>query len=169
MGWITDFIRNPIQATKDAVNDVVDVVEDVVDVAVDLVGDIISWFVDIPEVPDVDQDASSVLINKNSNIAQIPVIYGERKVGGTRVFIETSGAENESLFICLVLCEGEVQAIGDIFINDTNLSGSKYEPYITVDKKVGTDTQAASTTLLESPSWTSNDKLSGIAYLGIRS
>ena len=168
MGWFSDFIRNPIQATKDLVDDTVDLVEDVIDATVDLVGDVISWFVDIPELPDIDQDASSVLLNKNSNIAQIPVIYGERKVGGTRVFIETSGAENESLFICLVLCEGEVHQIGDIFINDENLSGSKYEPYVTIDKKVGTDTQAASTTLLESPSWTSNDKLSGIAYLGIK-
>ena len=168
MGWFSDFIRNPIQATKDLVDDTVDLVEDVIDATVDLVGDVISWFVDIPELPDIDQDASSVLVNKNSNIAPIPVIYGERKVGGTRVFIETSGAENESLFICLVLCEGEVHQIGDIFINDENLSGSKYEPYVTIDKKVGTDTQAASTTLLESPSWTSNDKLSGIAYLGIK-
>ncbi len=168
MGWIQDFIRNPIQATKDAVNDTVDLVEDVVEVAVDLVGEVISWFIDIPEVPELEEEAPSVLVNKNSNIAQIPVIYGERKVGGTRVFIETSGAENESLFICLVLCEGEVHQIGDIFINDENLSGSKYEPYVTIDKKVGTDTQAASTTLLEAPSWTSNDKLSGIAYLGIK-
>jgi hypothetical protein len=168
MGFISDFFNDPLRTTKDVVNDTVDLVEDVIDVAVDLVGDVISWFVDIPELPDIDQDASSVLLNKNSNIAQIPVIYGERKVGGTRVFIETSGAENESLFICLVLCEGEVHQIGDIFINDENLSGSKYEPYVTIDKKVGTDTQSASTTLLEAPSWTSNDKLSGIAYLGIK-
>lgn len=168
MGWLSDFIKNPIQGTKDLVTDTLDLVEDVIDATVDLVGDVISWFVDIPELPDIDQDASSVLLNKNSNIAPIPVIYGERKVGGTRVFIETSGSENQSLFICLVLCEGEVHEIGDIFINDENLSGSKYEPYVTIDKKVGTDTQAASTTLLESPSWTTNDKLSGIAYLGIK-
>ena len=64
MGWLSDFIRNPIQGTKDLVTDTLDLVEDVIDATVDLVGDVISWFVDIPELPDIDQDASSVLLNK---------------------------------------------------------------------------------------------------------
>lgn len=168
MGWFSDFIRNPINTVKDTVNDVIDVVEDVVDLAVDLVGDVISWFVDIPEVPDLDQDAQSVLVNKNSNIAPIPVIYGTRRVGGTRVFVETSGADNKFLYMALILCEGEVNSIGDIYINDELLTGSEYAPYVTIDKKTGADNQTASSTLTAAPSWNSNDTLSGIAYLGIR-
>ena len=172
MGWLSDFVRNPVKTVKDTVNDVVDtvvdVVEDVVDVVGDVVGEIISWFIDIPDVPDVDQDAQSVLVNKNSNIAQIPVVYGTRKMGGTRVFVETSGAENKYLYICLVLCEGEIDSIGEIYINDEALTGSAYAPYVTVDKKLGTDSQTASTVLTAAPSWSSTDTLSGIAYLGIR-
>jgi len=172
MGWLRDFVRNPIKTTKDTVNDAVDfvgdVVQDTIDFVGDVVGDVVSWLVDIPELPDIDQDAQSVLVNKNSNIAQIPVIYGQRKVGGTRVFVETSGSENKYLYIALVLCEGEVEEIGDIYINDELLTGSKYAPYVTVDKKLGTDSQTASSTLTAAPSWTSTDTLSGIAYLGIR-
>ena len=66
MGWFSNFIKNPIGTVKDTVSDVVDtvvdVVEDVVDLAVDIVGDIISWVIDIPDVPDIDQDAQSVLV-----------------------------------------------------------------------------------------------------------
>ena len=29
-------------------------------------------------------------INKNSNVAQIPIVYGERRVSGTRVFVATA-------------------------------------------------------------------------------
>ena len=41
-------------------------------------------------------------LNKQSNNACIPVIYGERLVGGTRVFIETSGTDNTYLYVALV-------------------------------------------------------------------
>lgn len=172
MGWLRDFFKDPVGTVKDTIDDAVDfvkdVVEDVVDFAVDIVGEVISWIVDIPEVPDVGQQSRDILVNKDSNIAQIPVIYGERKVGGTRVFVETSGTDNKFLYICLILGEGEIQSIGELYINDEPLTGSKYAPYVTVDKKLGTDTQTVSSVLSGAPSWGSTDRLLGIAYLGIR-
>ena len=162
------FIRNPIKTIKDTFNDAVDYLEDVVNVVTEVVGEVISWLIDIPEIPDIGQSAQSVLVNKNSNIASIPVIYGQRKVGGTRVFVETSGSENKYLYICLVLCEGEVDSIGEVFINDEALTGSAYESYVSLDKKTGSDSQSASSVLTAAPSWDSNNRLRGIAYLGIR-
>ena len=57
-------------------------------------------------------EMAGVLINKESNVEPIPVIYGVRRVGGVRVFVSTrdasGGDPNEFLYICLVLCEGEV-------------------------------------------------------------
>ena len=52
-----------------------------------------------PEIPDFgtnefDDFEKGILINKQSNDANIPVIYGERLTGGTRVFMETSGTDN---------------------------------------------------------------------------
>jgi len=60
----------------------------------------ISWFIPMPEIPDfgnsaANQEAQGVLVNKQSNNANIPVIYGTRLVGGTRIFLETSGADNQ--------------------------------------------------------------------------
>ena len=160
------FITRPI---KKAVKSVVNVVKSVVNVVTSIVGDVISWFIDIPEQPNLDQEARSALVNKNSNIEQIPVIYGTRRVGGTIVFVETSGSKNTYLYLCLVLGEVEVQAIGNVYIDDVLLtSGSRHFNYVTVDKKLGSDTQSASTVLTAAPSWGSTDKLSGVAYLGVR-
>lgn len=165
MSWIKRFFRNPV---KTVVDTVVDVGKAVIDFTVDVVGEVISWFIDIPDVPDADQQARSALANKESTIAAIPVIYGTRRVGGIRVFVETSGSDNKFLYMAIVLCEGEINSIGEIYINDEPLTGSKYAPYVTVDKKLGTDNQTASSVLTPAPSWGANDRLQGLAYLGIR-
>ena len=167
MGFLSKL--NPVRIVKGVVKAVVNVVKSVVNVVTSIVGEVISWFIDIPDQPNLDQEARSALVNKNSNIEQIPVIYGTRRVGGTIVFVETSGGSNTYLYLCLVLGEGEVQAIGDVYIDDVLLtSGSRHFNYVTVDKKLGTDAQDASTVLTAAPSWGSTDKLSGVAYLGVR-
>ena len=62
---------------------------------------------------------SGVLVNKESNIEPIPVVYGERRVGGVRVYVKTAGGKkNEYLYIALALCEGEIESISGIEIDD---------------------------------------------------
>ena len=75
---------------------------------------------DIPDYGTNDFDATEkgILVNKQSNDANIPVVYGERLVGGTRVFIETSGTDNTYLYIALVLAEGEINSIEEIRVDD---------------------------------------------------
>ena len=76
-----------------------------------------------PDVPDFgtndfEETERGILVNKQSNNACIPVIYGERLVGGTRVFIETSGTDNTYLYVALVLAEGEVNSIEQVIVDD---------------------------------------------------
>ena len=122
------------------------------------------------------------LVNKQSNNANIPVIYGTRKVGGTRVFLETSGTDNQYLYGAIVLAEGEINNITSIIVDDSavTFSGSiadgttitsndsKYGTTIQVQPFFGTDGQSASSLLTTLSSWTSNHKLSGIAYIAFR-
>jgi hypothetical protein len=141
----------------------------VVKKAISIVGDVISWLIPMPDQPNLYNEARGALVNKQSNIEQIPVIYGERRVGGTIVFVETSGSNNTYLYMCLILAEGEVDNIGDIYIDDVLLEvGSVHYSHVLIDKKVGTDAQTASTVLTAAPSWGATDTLNGIAYLGIR-
>ena len=144
----------------------------------------ISWLAPKPEIPEFQQDAEAqgVLVNKQSNNANIPVIYGTRKVGGVRVFLESSGTSNEYLYGAIVLAEGEINNITSIIVDDSavTFSGSiadgttitsndsKYGTTIQVQPFFGTDGQSASSLLTTLSSWGSNHKLSGICYLAFR-
>ena len=70
----------------------------------------------VPEIEDFgtnefDDFERGILLNKQYNDANIPVIYGERLVGGTRVFMETSGTDNTYLYMAIVMAEGEINSI----------------------------------------------------------
>jgi len=145
---------------------------------------VISWFIPIPEIPDTPEveEIRGTLVNKQSNNAQIPVVYGERLLGGTRVFVETSGTDNTYLYMALVLCEGEINAITEIQVNDdaVTFSGSfadgteitsndsKYGTTVKAQPFYGTDGQSASSLLSTLTNWGSNHKLSGICYVAFR-
>jgi len=154
-----------------------------------------------PEVPDFgtndfEQQERGILLNKQSNNSNIPVIYGERLVGGTRVFIETSGTDNEFLYVALVLSEGEINSIEEIRVDDKvvtfdgaltdntqrsvassdsnffkadpNVEGSSAESTITIEPHFGSDGQSASSLLSQLSSWGSSHKLSGLCYLALK-
>jgi hypothetical protein len=132
--------------------------------------------------------AKGVLVNKTSANGQIPIIYGTRKVGGTIVFLETSGTDNQYLYMAFVLGEGEINDITKIFINDNEVtfdgdladdternvasSDSNYyknsESLIKVRPHFGSDSQTACSLLSTLTSWTSNHRLRGVAYISFR-
>jgi predicted phage tail protein len=133
------------------------------------IGDVVGWLLGIEE-PDYDDQNRGALVNKQSNVAAIPVIYGTRKVGGTRVFVSTGGGKkNEYLYIALALCEGEIDSIGDVYINDVLSTDSKFSGLVTIEKYTGTDSQTYSTLLAEADdTWGSSHRLRGVAYLAVR-
>jgi hypothetical protein len=147
----------------------------------------------VPEQPDFgttdfDNFEKGILLNKQSNDANIPVIYGTRMIGGTRVFMETSGTDNTYLYMAIVLSEGEINDITEIRIDDKVVTWSgdladntqrtvgsgdsnfykDSESLITVEPHYGTDGQSASNLLSTLSSWGSNHKLSGLSYLALR-
>ena len=146
-----------------------------------------------PDIPDFgtndfEETEKGILVNKQSNNASIPVVYGERLIGGTRVFIETSGTDNEFLYIALVISEGEINSIEEIRVDekvvtfDGALSDNTQRSvassdsnfykdgvsYITIEPHFGTDAQSASSLLSTLSSWGTNHKLSGICYLALK-
>ena len=146
-----------------------------------------------PDIPDFgtndfEETERGILLNKQSNNASLPVLYGERLIGGTRVFIETSGTDNEFLYIALVLSEGEINSIEEIRVDEKVVtfdgaltdntqrsvasSDSNFykdgQSYITIEPHFGTDGQSASSLLSTLSSWGSNHKLSGICYLALK-
>ena len=113
--------------------------------------------------------AQGILLNSQSNVDGIPVIYGRRRVGGTRVFIEVSGASNEYLHLVIVLCEGPVAAIDNVYLDDVISSDSKFAGLVSITKHLGVPGEAADSSLTSDvPKWTSACKLSNCAYLYLK-
>ena len=168
-------------------------VKKIIEFPIKVVSKALSWVMPQPEIPefgetDFDSFEKGILLNKQSNDANIPVVYGERLLGGTRVFLETSGTDNEFLYMALVLCEGEINSIEQIRVDDKVVtfdgafadntqrsvatSDSNFYKdavsYITIEPHLGSDSQTASSLLSTLSSWGSNHKLSGLAYLALK-
>jgi hypothetical protein len=144
------------------------------------------------------QQGLSILSNAPSNSAPIPVIYGTRRVGGTRVFVGTSDAfnqdgsgevviENGFLNMVFVVAEGPVTEISAVYLNNVEAWPNRdprftgWEPgdeTVYIEPHIGTTTQAASQQLVnvsnaftntqDDWAWTSEHKLSGLAYVYVR-
>ncbi len=127
---------------------------------------------DPPKLPDYSAAAYAargILLNQASTVEPINVVYGRRRVGGARVFVESSGASNQYLHIVIVLGEGEISSIGTVYLDDVATSDSKFSGLVTVERYVGTDDQAASSALTAAcPTWTSNHRLRGCAYVYVK-
>jgi len=186
-GW------NPIDDLTDLIDDLVDGISDLIE---DVISWIVPM-PDIPDFGTLrpDQNAKGILVNKISANGAIPIIYGRRKVGGNIVYLETrhlsqSTADNKFLMMALVLSEGEISSIDGIYVNDKlvvfdgsvsdnvirNVSSSdqnffdteENQGLIRVEAHFGTDSQGSSNLLGQSnTSWTTDHKLSGLAYLAL--
>jgi len=136
-------------------------------------------------------EAKGTLVNKDSNNNPIPIVYGKRQVGLTRVFVESSGADNQYLYVAGVLCEGGgagITAIDEVYVDDklvtfdgaltdgtirgVSSGDANYykggESLISIQSFFGLDNQSASSLLDETTNWTSDHKLSGLAYVALR-
>ena len=168
-------------------------VKKIVEFPIKVVSKALSWIMPQPEIPefgetDFDSFEQGILLNKQSNDASIPVIYGTRLVGGTRVFMETSGTDNTYLYMAIVLGEGEINDITEIRIDDKAVTwasdladntavevGSGDSNFykdsaslIRVEPHFGSDSQTASSLLSTLSSWGTNHRLRGLAYLALR-
>ena len=175
-------------------------IKKVVKTAVNIVVKAVSWLTpSFPNFPEssfgdtpMDSYEKGLLLNKQSNDANIPVIYGERLIGGTRVFVQTGGNSNLYLYVALVLSEGEINSVEQIFINDRLINwngalthgtvrqttqGAKnyyvrrtYANFSLIKAQcfMGKDNQTASSLLSEASGWNANHRLRGLAYIGFR-
>ena len=144
-----------------------------------------------------------LLVNKESNVGAIPVIYGQRRVGGIRVFISSDGREvvpgdpdysalvtqyysdydantdiyagltttptNKYLYMAIVLCEGRVENITDIHLDDIPVTDPKWQGKVVTQIFTGADDQVAAPILRESNErWSTDHRLRGVAYIACR-
>lgn len=138
---------------------------------------------------DYESQQQGITLNKQSNVAGIPVVYGKRKVGGVRVFVATDGKQNQNLYVCLAVAEGQINAFKKIYINDelqvdmnntltadnnTTHKVRSSSKYYYKDAKAefqfftGGEDQGASSLLKEHPKWNDDHRLRGVAYVACK-
>ena len=124
---------------------------------------------DEPQNGDQVAEQASALLNKSSNNASLPVVYGYRKIGGTRVFMEVSGDDNEYLHVVIAMSEGEINSFENVYLNDIISTDSRFSGVLNVYTHTGTDNQTADSNLVASvPNWTSAHRLRGTSYVYVK-
>jgi len=107
------------------------------------------------------------------------IIYGRAIVSGMLAYFETTGASKEYAHMVVVLAGHEVDSIGRVWFDDTdvgaldgsgNVTSGRYSGLARIEKYLGADSQTASATLVAESggAWTTNDRLRGRAYLYVR-
>jgi len=121
-------------------------------------------------------NSQGILANTREPDAPHNYVYGTVRKGGTVTYMESTGSNNKYLHIILTLAGHEVNAIGDIYINDqiATLDGNGYvtsqswNSKIRIRKHTGNETVPDDLLRVESAQITNNFVGVGIAYLYIR-
>lgn len=126
-----------------------------------------------PKAPSFDQQGRKITFREATQPRR--VIYGETRVGGTIVFMETTD-RNSLLHLVIALAGHEVEQIGDVYfdeevvpLNGAGEATGKYGGLVRVKKHLGTWDQPADADLIAATDkWTDNHRLRGIAYAYVR-
>ena len=112
----------------DIVSGIGNIISGIVSGVVKLVTNVVDGFLgafgfsfDLPEYdsPTAFQNENQgILLNTQSAVRGLPVIYGIRQAGGTRVYMGTGGDNNKYLYVILAVAEGEIDGYTKVFIND---------------------------------------------------
>ncbi len=115
-----------------------------------------------------------------SSIANRYVVYGETVMSGPLVFAASTGNKNQYLHLVIALAGHECEAIGSVYLGDDeiedyrldgsgNVTTGKYTGVVRIKKHLGAVSQSADSDLVaEVTEWTTNHKLSNIAYIYLR-
>lgn len=105
-------------------------------------------------------------------------VYGHTRITRGYAQMESTGL-NGKLHMMLILCEGPIRAINEIWVNDYvipqdwidedgNVTQGRYAGYMTIRKHLGAFDQTADTVAVANMTgWTTDHRLQGIAYVYI--
>ena len=126
-------------------------------------------------------DAEASALTDNALTVREPagskkIIYGRARVGGTIVYLDTTGDDNAYLHMVIAVAPHVLDAyekiyFGDKIIYDTSQSPAllaDYANHVRLKLYDGTQTTADSDLVAESTQWTTDHKLLGTAYIYVR-
>lgn len=130
-----------------------------------------------PKNFDLGQQLRGQLISVRAPAADAYIIYGETRLGGTIVHVETTGSKNETLYQSIVMAGHEIDSVQQVYVNDEAFSLTPSGNIFTINYKgstsvlnfdylTGTNTQAAME--LFSGTTAASYQFKGLAVLGVK-
>ena len=114
-------------------------------------------------IPDVRQDREVTTIGPQTARR---IVYGRAKVGGQLVYAETSGTNNKTMNMVIVLAGHPCEEVEDLFLDGVSITDAKYSSVASYLAFLGDQTEAAATLVaLPSGNWTAAHKLLGCTYV----
>ena len=193
---VVNVVKGVVKAIGSVVTGVVKAVGKVVTSVVNFVA---SPFMNALGIPDATTKTTEetrqqgVLVQTQGSYVDLPVVYGYRKIAGTVVYAETGAEENKYLWVAYALCEGTVEGLRELTIDDVQMpadtagklnagqivditdSTSKYAGRVRLQFFPGVfqtnpvNTQVAALSILkDSPSWKNTNHFNGVAVLFAR-
>ena len=186
MGWVSDFFDGFKEAIKDPVTLIVAATYAftgnwamaATTIALSSAGYAMAARQDLPDYSSFATEGA----NRTQMIKQPTVprrfVYGETRVSGVLGYVQSTD-DNKFLHMVILLCSHEIDSYQKIFCNDIELTldgdglctaPDQYAGLVRVETALGTDGQAANANLITESGgdWTSDHKLSGIAYMYVR-
>lgn len=123
---------------------------------------------------------SGTLVSKSGSSAAVPIVYGERRIAGHRTFIASNGSKNANLHVVETLCEGEIEGVTAIYLNDElagtssdngatwDFSSYSYSGVLSIEVYDGSQTSASTALVNENVGWSSSSVGNGVAYVYIK-
>jgi hypothetical protein len=125
-----------------------------------------------PKAPDL--SAFRATLRDRSVMIRQPVVsrklvYGKARVSGPIVYVQST-ENNTYLHLVIALASHQVQAVNDVYLDDTISTDPKFSGLVRIEKFLGTADQAASANLISESGgkWTSAHQGKGVAYLYVR-
>jgi hypothetical protein len=192
MSFVVKAVKGVVKAVGNIVKGVIKAVGNIVSAVVDFV---LSPFMGIFGVPDMPSDAAEaerqqgVLVQRQGSNVNIPVVYGFRKIGGIVTFAETGEENNKYLWVAYTLCEGPVEGLYELFIDDhqldsdvvrnlnagstVNISSGKYKDRVKLQfinqgyyyRNLQNHPMRRNNICINAPSWDDNMIYNGVAVL----
>jgi len=186
MGWVNDFFDGFKEAIKDPVTLIIAATYAftgnwamaATTIALSSAGYAMAARQDLPDYSSFATEGA----NRTQMIKQPTVprrfVYGETRVSGVLGYVQSTD-DNKFLHMVILLCSHEIDSYQKIFCNDLELTldgnglctaPDQYAGLVRVETALGTDAQAANANLITESGgdWTSEHKLSGIAYMYVR-
>ncbi len=125
--------------------------------------------------PNMNASLRGQTITNRDPVGTRKVVYGKTRVGGNIVFMESTGTNNDDLYLVIAIAGHEIESYEAVYFNEEKVYEnaayvSDWDTYIDLHFYYGTDTQTANSALVSASNnkWTNAHTLNGVAYIVVK-